>query len=422
MSVNETRVGRYRLEEVIGVGSFATVHRAVDERLDDTIVVKILAENHSLNPEVRERFIAEGRALRRIASPHVVTVHDIGESERQQPYLVLDLADRGTLAQRVAELRDQGWTAGPEDVLDVSRQLARALEAMHTAQLVHRDLSPPNVLLTTTPDAEAVHGSVIRADERLLLADLGMCKDLALNSGLTVAGGTAGFRPPEMDAGPAVIDTRADLWSLSALIRWLAEGGDLPAAFWTVVDRGQSAAPDQRHPDVTAWLAEVEAALAPAPRESPSEASPPEASGTGTSAAGARERHTESAPDGAQARRPTRRQLAILVAAIAALLLGLGGGWLLHGLRSTPTASSASARLAIQGPQQVGVGATATFTLVHQGVDSWVWILPTGRHIADTASVSLKPSGAGSSRVTVRAVDDEGRQLQASHEFTVTGS
>lgn len=81
--VSEVCAGRYWLEEVIGVGSFATVHRAVDDRLEDTVVVKILAENHSLNPEVRERFIAEGRALRRVSSPHVVTVHDIGESERQ---------------------------------------------------------------------------------------------------------------------------------------------------------------------------------------------------------------------------------------------------------------------------------------------------------------------------------------------------
>ena len=103
------QAGRYQLLEVIGVGSFATVHRARDEHLDDTVVVKILAENHSLNPEIRERFIAEGRSLRRVSSPHVVSVHDIGESDRQQPYLVLAHADRGTLAQRVTELRRRGW-------------------------------------------------------------------------------------------------------------------------------------------------------------------------------------------------------------------------------------------------------------------------------------------------------------------------
>lgn len=141
------RAGRYRLEKVIGVGSFATAHRAVDDRLDDVVVVKILAENHSLNPEIRERFIAEGRALRKVDSPHVVTVHDIGEGEQQQPYLVLELADRGTLAERVGDLRRRGWSATAEDVVVVARQLAAAVEAIHHAQLVHRDLSPANVLI-----------------------------------------------------------------------------------------------------------------------------------------------------------------------------------------------------------------------------------------------------------------------------------
>lgn len=78
------RVGRYTVGDVLGFGSFATVYRGVDDRLDADIVLKILAENHSLNPEIRERFIAEGRALRRVHSPYVVAVHDIGESERRR--------------------------------------------------------------------------------------------------------------------------------------------------------------------------------------------------------------------------------------------------------------------------------------------------------------------------------------------------
>ena len=153
-------VGRYRLQEVIGVGSFATVHRAVDERLDATVVVKILAENHSLNPEVRERFIAEGRALRKVRSSHVVTAHDLGESDRQQPYLVLEYADRGTLAQRVDGLRGAGWTATTEDVAAVVDHLGAALRAVHAAHLVHRDLSPANVLVATDPERTGALGVV----------------------------------------------------------------------------------------------------------------------------------------------------------------------------------------------------------------------------------------------------------------------
>src|SRR5690606_41467786 len=98
-------------------------------------------------------------------------------------------------------LRARGWTAGREDVLAVARALAAAVGAVHAGGLVHRDLSPGNILLATLPAGEAAGppAAVVRPDERLVVADLGMCKDLALSSGLTVAGGTAGFRPPEQD-------------------------------------------------------------------------------------------------------------------------------------------------------------------------------------------------------------------------------
>src|SRR5690625_1420641 len=264
MTVPARQVGHYRLGEVIEVGSFAAVHRARDERLQDEVGVKILAENHSLNPEIRERFIAEGRSLRKVSSPHVVQLYDIGESSAQQPYLVLELADRGTLEARVATLRARGWRATVPDVLAVARALAAALEAVHAVRLVHRDLSPGNVLLTSVPAAgSAGEAYVIGADERLLVADLGLCKDLAVSSGLTVAGGTDGFRPPEASGSPAVVDTRADLWSLSRLLLWLCEGADLPPALDVALRRSLAPDPAQRHQDVAAWLADVEASLAP---------------------------------------------------------------------------------------------------------------------------------------------------------------
>lgn len=412
------RAGRYRLEEVIGVGSFATVHRAVDDRLEDVVVVKILAENHSLNPEIRERFIAEGRALRKVDSPHVVTVHDIGEGERQQPYLVLELADRGTLAERVGDLRRRGWTATAEDVVVVARQLAAAVEAIHHAQLVHRDLSPANVLITGANDligqgatANPKQGVVVRQDERLLVADLGMCKDLALNSGLTVAGGTAGFRPPEMDVGPALIDTRADLWSLSSLMAWLCEGADLPDALTQTLDRGRAVDPEDRHPDVAAWLVAVEAALAP-----------PAPAGTTTTSRSSQEGVAGPADASARGRPATsarRPVLPVLALVVGALLLGLLGGWLVA-RAGGPGEATTTARIEIEGPDTVMVGEPATFTLRHLGVSSWVWVLPTGQHVADQESITLTPSGPGASTVTVRARDASGADLQDDVRLTVT--
>src|SRR5699024_2312881 len=170
----------------------------------------------------------------------------------------------GTLEARVATLRARGWRATVPDVLAVARALAAALEAVHAVRLVHRDLSPGNVLLTSVPAAgRAGEAYVIGADERLLVADLGLCKDLAVSSGLTVAGGTDGFRPPEASGGPAVVDVRADLWSLSRLVLWLCEGADLPPALDVALRRSLAPDPAHRHQDVAAWLAGVEASLAP---------------------------------------------------------------------------------------------------------------------------------------------------------------
>src|SRR5690625_5444900 len=126
--------GRYQLGEVLGVGSFATVYRARDELLNDTVVVKMLAENHSLNPEIRERFIAEGRSLRRINSEHVVTVHDIGELSRQQPFLVLELADHGTLAERVKTMLVHNCQLSNHDVLSLELSQVDALHKVHYAK------------------------------------------------------------------------------------------------------------------------------------------------------------------------------------------------------------------------------------------------------------------------------------------------
>jgi len=278
---NVCRIGRFRVEAVIGTGAFATVYRAVDDRLDDVVAVKLLADNHSLDPEIRKRFLTEGRVLRRIASPYVVTVYDLGETERQQPYLVLEHASRGTLAQRVHELRASGWRPGPGDLWAVAEPLARALATLHAAGIVHRDVNPANILLTTRGGSGV--GAVVRADERLVLSDLGLCKDLALHSGHTSGGGTEGFRAPELRGGPAIIDHRADLWSLSAVMTWLATGlppdvrppgagGGLPPGLAGALARGLADDPSARHPDAQTWLSEVEAALGQptlAPRHRP---------------------------------------------------------------------------------------------------------------------------------------------------------
>ncbi|MFJ4006078.1 serine/threonine-protein kinase [Streptomyces sp. NPDC090023] len=196
------RIGRYRLQQRLGSGAFATVWLAHDDELDAAVAVKVLADNWSHRLDVRERFLSEARLLRRAGSSRVVQVYDIGELDDGRPYFVMEYADGGTVADLLA--------AGPlpvAEALELTALAARGAAALHEAGIVHRDVKPTNLLLRTAPDG----------GRRLLLADLGLAKSLAQASALTLAAGSAGYQPPEQAEPNAGIDERADVYSLGAV-------------------------------------------------------------------------------------------------------------------------------------------------------------------------------------------------------------
>ena len=96
-----SRLGRYAVRRRIGSGGFATVWLAYDEQLDSPVAVKVLADNWTGDHHVRQRFVEEGRFLRKVESPHVVPVYDAGELDDGRPYLVMAYADQGNLADRL---------------------------------------------------------------------------------------------------------------------------------------------------------------------------------------------------------------------------------------------------------------------------------------------------------------------------------
>jgi hypothetical protein len=263
------RIGPYRLERILGQGGFATVFLAEDERLRASVAVKVLADNHAASPAIRERFFDEGHLLRRVASTAMVTVHDVGEQEGQ-PYLVLEYADRGDLGSRVAAA-----TAEPtvDDVRFLVRHLGAALADLEAAEVVHRDIKPSNVLVAS----RTVSGTdrpgdlkLFAPDDRLLLGDLGLAKDLAAGSGLTAGAGTGSFAAPEQGRAMATVTSAADIYGATATLRWFV-GGSVPGdrtqqpqrdqssvrpllvGLEGVIDRGLADDPLDRHPSAGAW-------------------------------------------------------------------------------------------------------------------------------------------------------------------------
>lgn len=203
------RIGRYRLDRRLGAGGFGVVWLAHDEVLDAVVAVKVLSENWIDQLDVRDRFLSEARLLRRADSNRVVQVYDIGELPDGRPYFVMEYADGGTLADQLG-----GGPLPVAEALRLTALAARGAAALHGAGIVHRDIKPSNVLLRTAPGG----------GDRVLLADLGLAKSLAQASGLTMAGGSAGYTPPEQAQPGSGIDARADVYSLGALGYHLVTG------------------------------------------------------------------------------------------------------------------------------------------------------------------------------------------------------
>ena len=173
------------------------------------MAVKVLAENWADRIDVRERFLAEARILRRADSDRVVAVYDIGELTDGRPYFVMTYADRGSLADRLA-----GGALDVAEALRYGAEAATGIAVLHDTGVIHRDLTPANVLLRTG------RGGV----EQVLVADLGLAKAAAHGSGITQPVGTPGYMAPEQADPRHGIDLRVDVYSLGALVYHLLTG------------------------------------------------------------------------------------------------------------------------------------------------------------------------------------------------------
>ncbi|HEU4998870.1 MAG TPA: serine/threonine-protein kinase [Lapillicoccus sp.] len=190
---------RYRLEDVIAVGGMGQVWRALDERLQRPVAVKVLRPGSSHHDVFLERFRAEARNCAALQHPNIVTVHDFGEG-RESAYLVMELIDGEPLS---AVLEARG-ALPPDEAREILSQAALALQAAHDAGVIHRDVKPANI--------------VVDRDGYARLTDFGISK-AAAGSELTHTGevlGTAHYLSPEQlqgqPAGPS-----SDIYSLAVV-------------------------------------------------------------------------------------------------------------------------------------------------------------------------------------------------------------
>ncbi len=257
-------IGGYRIIAPIGAGGFATVYRALDESTNREVAIKVLAENHSLVAETRRRFVDEVGLLATIDSPSIAKIYRVGETEDGQPFMVLELADRGDLRHRLDELRRKQRVLDRGDLLVLSDHLWQSLTTLHRAEIIHRDVSPGNILIRSAknrpgpggygPSPTAVERtSLLEPGERFLLADLGHAKDMIRASGFTAGGGTKGYAAPEQLDDVTVVDLRADIFSATAVMEWAVHDGPFAADLESFFEIGLAEDPDDRFTSMSEW-------------------------------------------------------------------------------------------------------------------------------------------------------------------------
>ncbi|HKV86410.1 MAG TPA: HD domain-containing phosphohydrolase [Candidatus Dormibacteraeota bacterium] len=193
-----TRIGPYAVVERIGQGGMATVYRAYHDGLDRDVAIKVLPEFFAEDPEYRERFRHEARAVARLKHPNILEVFDFGNQDGVA-YIVMELAEGGTLADLL------GGPMRLEQVLGLLEPLAAALDYAHSRGILHRDIKPANIFL--------------RDGGAPVLADFGLSKLAGSRLRLTASGalmGTPEYMSPEQVSG-GMLGPASDRYSFAVL-------------------------------------------------------------------------------------------------------------------------------------------------------------------------------------------------------------
>jgi len=213
--VGET-VSHYRILGKIGGGGMGVIYEAEDLRLGRHVALKFVPDNVVGDPKSLERFEREARAASRLNHPNICTIHAI-EDNNGHPFIVMEKLEGESLKQRL-----RGQPLDLDLLLDISVQVAQALEALHAKGIVHRDIKPANVFLTQTGHVKVLDFGLAKLSKGALPAG----DDTPYEDSLTAVGvvpGTAVYMSPEQARGED-LDPRCDIFSFGVVIYEMATG------------------------------------------------------------------------------------------------------------------------------------------------------------------------------------------------------
>jgi serine/threonine protein kinase len=217
-----TRLGAYEIVSALGAGGMGEVYRARDSRLHRDVAVKVLPDSVANDHEGLARFEREARLLASVNHPNIAHVYGLGGGHGAPSFIVMELVDGPTLADRIARGR-----LSIDEVLKIATQIAEALEAAHEHGIIHRDLKPANIK--------------VRVDGTVKVLDFGLAKAMTpANNGVNIADsptitspvsmtadgviiGTAPYMSPEQARGMDV-DKRTDIWAFGCVLFEMLSG------------------------------------------------------------------------------------------------------------------------------------------------------------------------------------------------------
>src|SRR6202140_676511 len=217
-----TKLGPYEIESPLGAGGMGEVYRARDTRLDRTVAVKILPSHLSDNPEAKQRFDREARAISSLNHPNICALYDVGHQDGID-FLVMEFLEGETLGDRLEK-----GPLPPEQLLKYGIEICEGLEKAHKMGVIHRDLKPGNIMLTKAGAklmdfglAKATTGGAAPASS-LTMTISGPSGNQPLTAQGTIVGTFQYMSPEQVEGNEA--DARSDIFALGAVLYEMATG------------------------------------------------------------------------------------------------------------------------------------------------------------------------------------------------------
>ncbi|HET7293977.1 MAG TPA: serine/threonine-protein kinase, partial [Vicinamibacteria bacterium] len=215
-----TKLGPYEVLAAVGAGGMGEVYRGRDTRLDRTVAIKVLPNHLAANPELRQRFEREARAISSLSHAHICALYDIGREDGTD-YLVMEFLEGESLADRLGK--------GPlplSFVLKTGLEIAGALDAAHRHGVVHRDLKPDNIVLTRSGAKLLDFGlaKLARAGSNGTPAEVSSLatEERPLTEHGTMLGTMQYMAPEQLEGKDA--DARTDVFALGVVLFEMATG------------------------------------------------------------------------------------------------------------------------------------------------------------------------------------------------------